>query len=200
MKLDEILLVANTAKGNANIVKRRIDQAKHIKDDIYSFDVLNHDFFCIIIKGELKAFLHGSKVNVRTLSNSFVVKEVWVHPSHRRSGYASQLYSYVYNDLGYTVISDIEQTLGGKAIWKSLRKQFGDDVMVYDDVIHTLIKFDTIPEEELYRSNSVDNLDKRYRLVLKSGETLKESVGIPNVGCGILAPMVRFASDDVEWI
>jgi len=199
MKLDEILLVSNTAKGNANIVRQRIGQAKHIKDDIYEFSVMNHDFFCILDKGNLIAFLHGSKVNIKFLPNSFVINEIWVDPKFRNKGHALSLYRYLYVDLEYTVISDTQQTLGGKKIWDSLRQQFGDDVVLYDNENNSIVKSDSVPKEDLYCNNTKDNLDKRYRLVLKKGEALKESIGIPNIGCGILAPMIKF-TDNIDWI
>lgn len=59
-------------------------------------------------------------VKVPSTNGTLMIKRTWCSPNHRRRGIIINLYRYLYNDVNYALIADVEQTPASQAIWKQL--------------------------------------------------------------------------------
>jgi len=202
MKLDEIARVTNTDTNNYQTITSHLENAKHIKDNLYVISVGSETVYCVIIDNVLVAYLVGSNFSNATFKNGFVVGEIYVHKDFRRKGFASRLYNYAYDDLNYTIISDVKQTPDGENLWKQLHKQYGNEVKIFDTVEKVVVNFKDVDSDDLYKNT--EKKGNRYRLILQAEEPyvpfVKEGHGIPEFASVFECHTRPFTLEELKWI
>lgn len=135
MKLNEILkIVTQPVPG---IDWSKINNLKQIKDrylDDYSISIgTNKDHFYFIVKLEDKIIAALIAIEIEDLKRDkqvLMIKRTWVEREFRNKGIISNLYRFLYNVLGYALISDYEQSPETIKLWDKLRSSW--DVKMID--------------------------------------------------------------------
>lgn len=102
-----------------------------------------------------------SDLRLKSNKKILMIKRTWCNLEFRNKGIITNLYRYVYNSLGFALISDIEQTPETIAVWNKLRDQW--PVKMIDCSNGEISEID---EKELY------NKSKRFALIVESLDIL----------------------------
>lgn len=164
MKLNEILLVNDQLKKPFQLsdIDQNTGQQIGTSENIplWKYQTIKHDkqiVYALKINDELVTFIVG--VPRQYDKPYFQVQQVWTDPAHRGKGYAPALYVTLIRKFHLALISDVEQTVGGKKVWDKLRTMV--NVRVFDDKTRQFV--DNITDKKLYSF-------KRYRLIAEHEE------------------------------
>jgi len=163
MKLEEILKIISQTGLGFDLDK--IKNFKKIKDnylgEFYIEQGTIDDQFFFIIKKDLQIVgsLVATKIDDLELESKrevLMIKRTWCKQDFRNKGLISNLYRFVYNDLKYALISDIEQSPETIQIWDRLRSSWN-------------IKMINMQTKEISDINAFDLYhDAKYALIVES--------------------------------
>jgi hypothetical protein len=142
----------------------RTSEKKLSSIDRYSFYKNNHNTYYIIDKDIIIGAVIGQEI-IFCNTEYFVVLGVNVSNEYRGKVLGSQMYNYIMHYTQRNLMSDNEQTITGKALWKTIAKTHNVKVL------------------DLLTCEILDNIDDAYNgsenLVLVTNETITESIIIP---------------------
>lgn len=101
----------------------------------------------------------------------FNVQRTWTNPAHRGKGYAPALYAALVRKFHIALISDKEQSLGGKRIWDKLKTMV--TVRVFDSETRKFV--DNVSDADVYASD-------RYYLIAEHEEVFGNDVWLEQNG------------------
>lgn len=162
MKITEILNIPNQDQHSVNLSQFDINNAKQVafaeRIPVFYSSAKNLELYFLKKDDDIISFILGSKTTIN--DNEYLeIHRTWVDPEHRMKGYATALYSALYNKLNKKLLSDEKQTPIIQRIWKNV-----------DTVLNTetgeIKTRSQISDSELYVDGSdLSRESKRYRLI-----------------------------------
>jgi hypothetical protein len=163
MKLQEILkIVSQTGLGfDLDIIKN----FKKIKDNYLNDFIIEqgsiNDQIVFIIKKEqiIVGALVATIIDDLDLESNrevLMIKRTWCKEKFKNKGIISNLYRYIYNDLKYALISDVEQAPETIKIWDRLRSAWN-------------VKMINLKTKEITKIDTTDLYgDDKYALIVEA--------------------------------
>lgn len=153
MKLIEIIKIVTQPIPGFELKGLNFELIKAQYLEHYSIEQAQaHDQIIFIIKKQQQiiAAMITTKIDDLELAShkeALMIKRTWCDRQYRRQGLISNLYRLVYNDLGYALISDVEQTPETVQLWDKLRSAW--DIKMINLQTKEITKINTT---ELYGS------------------------------------------------
>jgi hypothetical protein len=169
MKLDEIVLIGgNVAKGfntsNIDLASgQQINTAENIPLWKYHLIRGNQIAYALKVGEKLACIIVG--VPLQLDKAYFQIQRTWTIPEFRGKGYAPALYIALVRKCHLALISDKEQTIGGKKIWDKIKTMI--TVRVFDNKTRQFV--DGISDDEVYSSD-------RYFLIAEQQEIFENAI------------------------
>jgi hypothetical protein len=169
MKLDEIVLIGgNLAKGfntsNIDLASgQQINTAENIP--LWKYDLIrgNQIAYALKVGEKLACIIVGVPLQLDKVY--FQIQRTWTIPEFRGKGYAPALYIVLVRKCHLALISDKEQTIGGKKIWDKIKTMI--TVRVFDNKTRQFV--DGISDDEVYSSD-------RYFLIAEQQEIFENAI------------------------
>lgn len=175
MRLDEIVLVGDQHSKGFSLsdidfsTGSQIGTAENIPVWKYSTVTKQQVVYALKVNDEIVTIIVGTpqKLDKPYLS----VQRTWTSPAHRGKGYAPALYAALVRKFHIALISDKEQSLGGKKVWDKLKTMV--NVKVFDSETRKFV--DNVPDTEVYSSD-------RYYLIAEHEEVFGNEVWLEQNG------------------
>jgi hypothetical protein len=125
MKLDEIVIVPEQTRHGIDKFPNSTEvlDTKFLGTYTIEHGTIGEQHVFIVRDGHtFVGALVGAEITdvPMTTKPTLMVQRTWIEPQYRRKSIMINLYRYVYNTIGYALLSDVEQTLATKNIWLQL--------------------------------------------------------------------------------
>ena len=169
MKLNEIVLIGGTVDKGFTISDidvqsgQQIGTAENIPLWKYKLIRGTQIAYALKVGDKLACIIIGTP---RQLGKPYLqIQRTWTHPEFRGKGYAPALYVALVRKFHIALISDKEQSLGGKKIWDKIKTMI--TVRVFDNKTKQFV--DGMTDDEVYSSD-------RYFLIAEQEEVFGNAI------------------------